>query len=52
MESEQVDIIASGYEWICPNCGRYNTCIETLEHVQCKDCQREYEVGEVLHAIG
>lgn len=35
-----VDIIASGYEWICPECGRYQREIEGTETVICNDVIR------------
>ena len=35
VEKEPVDMIASGYEWICPSCGKLNTEIEYMETVTC-----------------
>ena len=48
----RVDLIASGYEWVCPKCLDYNKEIETKESVICQCCGRTLEVGDVLHAIG
>jgi len=30
MNMELVDLIASGYEWICPKCNAFNTEIEVV----------------------
>jgi len=50
---ESVDLIASGYEWICPRCNELNREIETLEVVTCRNCQNgSFTVGTVNHATG
>ena len=36
---ESVDLIASGYEWICPKCDCHNDEIEVLESVTCRECE-------------
>ncbi len=48
---EQVNLIASGYEWICPECERFNTEIEVTETVICKglDCRAEFETTPPEH---
>ena len=33
-----VDMVASGYEWICPECNTVNHEIEALEKFVCKEC--------------
>lgn len=50
--SETVDIIASGYEWICPKCEKFNTEIEITEQVKCSDCGRVFETNPAEHAYG
>lgn len=47
-----VIIIASGYEWICPNkdCEHCNKEIEVTENVTCKECDEQFEVEDYLHA--
>lgn len=45
-----VDIIASGYEWICPDCEILNTEIEITEKVKCICCDAEFEVNPPEHA--
>ena len=47
-----VDIIASGYEWICPKgeCANYNTEIEVRPYYYCGACGLKVEVGDHLHA--
>lgn len=47
---EEVDIIASGYDWICPNCDEMNHEIEITEMVCCKDCKQKYRTNEAHHA--
>lgn len=47
-----VDIIASGYEWTCPNCEELNKEIEWTEKVICKKCKKEYNANEPDHARG
>ena len=47
-----VDIIASGYEWICPDCQAYNREIEATQLVTCKDCGRVFYTNPPEHAIG
>jgi len=50
--SETVDIIASGYEWVCPKCEHYNTEIEHAYQVQCNLCERVFETNPPEHAYG
>ncbi len=47
---DQVDLIASGYEWTCSGCKTFNTVIEVAEVVRCVKCRRKYEVSSVEHA--
>lgn len=49
---EMVDIIASGYEWTCPECDRLNHEVETLSFVTCRGCDRHFLTGEFHHAHG
>jgi len=51
-EAESVDLIASGYEWICPNCDYPNHEIEITESVDCKDCGNWYKTNPAEHAHG
>ena len=46
---EQVDMIASGYEWTCPDCGRLNPEIEALTQVI---CGKSNEGGDLQGAQG
>lgn len=50
--SETVDIIASGYEWICPKCEHFNTEIEYTKQVQCNQCERVFLTDPPEHAMG
>ena len=45
-----VDIIASGYEWICPDCETLNREIEITEIVKCACCDAEFETDLPEHA--
>jgi hypothetical protein len=47
-----VDMIASGYEWCCPDCPEMNHEIETKTEVKCHKCGKQFEIGEVYHAHG
>lgn len=47
---ESISMIASGYEWICPNCDDFQKEIEIVQEVKCRNCGAEYEVSEVSHA--
>lgn len=48
-----VDIIASGYEFDCEECGTYNTLIAIPKYgtaVECHKCKSRMRVGEVNEA--
>ena len=49
---KDIQMIASGYEWICPDpdCGEFNKEIEVTEKVTCSHCKKEYLVADVRHA--
>lgn len=49
---ETVDIIASGYEWICPACDTLNKEMEYTEQVNCGNpqCFTEFETNPPEHA--
>ena len=47
-----VELIASGYEWNCPECETFNTEIEITEHVECDNCNQVFFVSESYHARG
>lgn len=49
-ELMQVDMIASGYEWVCPECETYNREIGITEQIRCAKCNQEFEVKEAHHA--
>jgi hypothetical protein len=46
-----VSLIASGYEWTCPNCDTLNKEIEVTEKVFCDNCANFYNVEEYNHAL-
>lgn len=47
-----VDIIASGYEWICPHCGELNKVIEHREICFCNKCGQSVSTNPPEHAYG
>ena len=49
---DEVALIASGYEWICPVCELLKKEIEVTETVACKKCKRTFTVIDYHHAIG
>lgn len=49
MEKKYVDIIASGYEWTCPNCGRLNNEYAWIEDLECHECHKEYKASLPEH---
>mgnify|MGYP001566596819 CR=1 FL=1 len=51
-EATMVDLIVSGYEWICPTCDMPNTEIEATEHVTCWKCGKTFETHPPEHAYG
>ena len=51
-ELEYVDLIASGYEWECPECCLTNKEIECKEVVKCSRCGSEYQTEPPEHAYG
>ncbi len=51
-EMETVDMIASGYEWVCPNCETLNSEIEAATTVTCVTCSGVFETNPPEHALG
>ncbi len=49
-QDEEVELIASGYEWTCPACDELNSLIETTESVTCKECGRDFKVDSYAHS--
>ena len=53
---ETVELIATGYEWICPFCyddgnpDYLQLEIEVTNTVVCESCGQEFKVGDVYHA--
>jgi len=47
-----VDLIASGYEWECPECGGWIVDNEIPEDriVECSICRKKFEIGIINHA--
>lgn len=49
-----VDVIASGYEWICPECQTFHKIIEFPKNpvIQCSECGCKVELDLPEHALG
>jgi len=45
-----VEVIASGYEWTCPECDELNKEIEYRGVYTCQNCGREVEADSPEHA--
>lgn len=50
-DDDEIELIASGYDWICPNCDEMNHIIEVNEKVTCTNCKKEFEVYDYYHAL-
>jgi uncharacterized protein (DUF983 family) len=46
----KVDMIASGYEWECPECETENHEIEVTEKVHCMGCGADFDTNPPEHA--
>lgn len=53
-DAELVSIIASGYEWTCPECDKLNNVICHTEIVICSNtkCGKSFYTDDPDHAIG
>ena len=51
---EEVELIASGYEWICPKCGGFNTHYEIPpgDIIECRFCKTKFKIKDFFHAYG
>lgn len=50
-DENSVELIASGYEWTCPECNQYNKVIEVSTEVTCGTCEKTFQVRDYHHAI-
>ena len=51
-EDREVDVIASGYEWICPGCNKLNKEIDYVPDLTCSDCKGNYIARLPEHCYG
>lgn len=49
-EKDTVELIASGYEWVCPKCKAFKKEIEITEEVFCNNCMTRFVVDNYHHA--
>lgn len=47
-----VNVVASGYEWTCPNCGELNKEYEYRQDYFCSSCCDHVETASPEHAMG
>ena len=47
-----VDMVASGYDWECPNCTRGNEVSAWTEKVTCTGCDQTFETMPPSHPTG
>ncbi len=47
-----VELIASGYEWCCPHCGKINLEIEWSDTVQCMKTWKEKQLRRSRDGCG
>jgi len=50
-QAREVDLIASGYEWTCPACGKINTIDGYNETVRCSQCRLSFRATPPEHAF-
>jgi primosomal protein N' len=43
---ETVEMVASGYEWTCPNCGKLNHASMATDQVECHWCNYVFPARE------
>ena len=49
---EEVNCVASGYEWVCPDCDMLNEVISWTEEPQtCRNCGKEVKLSPPQHAL-
>ncbi len=51
-QSKTVNVIASGYEWVCPTCKTFNRTIEHTEIVTCESCKLSFKTDLPEHCYG
>lgn len=51
-ETQYVDMVASGYDWWCPECEADNHEHHSMEEVECEYCGRIFTVNDLEHAYG
>lgn len=49
-EQQTVELVASGYEWLCPACETLNHEIEVTTQVTCNACGATFETDPPEHA--
>jgi uncharacterized Zn-finger protein len=47
---DEIDVIASGYEWLCPYCSNMNKLYEAREKAYCSGCGKLFKLASPEHA--
>ncbi|MCK5016032.1 MAG: hypothetical protein KAS32_03080 [Candidatus Peribacteraceae bacterium] len=48
-QEDEVQLIASGYDWVCPCCEQFNRIIEITETVICNACASKFSTNNDPH---
>jgi len=49
-DSMVIDLIVSGYDWICPKCGATGELLIAVEKMNCTNCGLGLKIGRLVHA--
>ena len=47
---EKINLIASGYDWICPACGASGELPIAVAEMDCPDCNTTLKIDKIIHA--
>lgn len=48
--TEKIDLIASGYDWICPACGTSGELPVAVVEMNCPNCNTTLKIDKIIHA--
>lgn len=52
MVLKKVELIASGYEFVCPECGAISKTKSVKLTVECEKCGCQFKISDYNHALG
>lgn len=49
---DTLDLVASGYEWLCPQCDeiQHEDIVPEADDLTCQNCGANYKKGNISHA--